>query len=239
MMASPTVIQKRNVVVLGKTGAGKSTVANKIVGKDLFKVGERSASSVTEHPSVKEAVFTHDGIQYTFKTIDTVGMFDTGKKTHEEIFREAKTFFRERVPEGVSLVLFVFKEGKFTPEERKTFEILIKNFGEEKIKDISALVVTCCENMTPNARTALVEELKSNEVTKPITSFMQKGIYPVGFPNLDEVDPRIKVVHEETAKQDAETLHKLIRNSEDKMILSKDILTESFWEKLKNSCTFL
>ena len=239
MMASPTVIQKRNIIVLGKTGAGKSSVANRIVGMDLFEVTTSSVSSVTKHPSVKEASVIHDGIQYTFKTIDTVGLFDTAEKTNEEIFREAKTFIRERVPEGISLVLFVFKEGRFTPEERKTFESLTKNFGKSKITDISALIVTCCENMTPKARIALVEEMKSNERTNKITSFMKKGIYPVGFPNLKEVDPRIKEVHEETAKQDAETLHKLIRNCEDKMILSKDILTESFWEKLKSSCTFL
>ena len=93
--------------------------------------------------------------------------------------------------------------------------------------------------MTPKARIALVEEMKSNERTNKITSFMKKGIYPVGFPNLKEVDPRIKEVYEETVKEDTETLHKLIRNCEDKMILSKEMLTESFWEKLASSCTIL
>ena len=54
MMASPTnlVIQKRNILVLGKAGAGKSTVANKIVGSVLFEVGKE-----------KEAIVTRDGIQ--------------------------------------------------------------------------------------------------------------------------------------------------------------------------------
>ena len=232
-------IQRRNVVVLGKTGAGKSTVANKIVGKDVFVVGKGSVASVTKEPGSKEAEHVVDNIQYHIKAIDTVGLFDTCNTSHAAIFRQAKAFFRDKVPEGISLVLFVFKEGRFTQEEKDTFHSLIENFGKERISDISALIVTCCENMDSDARSAYVKELKEDPLTKPITSFMRKGIYTVGFPDVEKAGARLKPIYEESAKEDAEILRKLIQDCEDKMILSKDILSETFWDKLASSCTIL
>ena len=246
-MMAALQIQRRNVVVLGKTGAGKSTVANKIVGKEVFTVAKESVASVTKEPSSKEAKVTVDDIQYYIKAIDTVGLFDTGNTSHAAIFRQAKTFFRDKVPEGISLVLFVFKEGRFTKEENVTFQSLIDNFGKERISDISALIVTCCENMDSHARSAYVKELEEDPLTKPITSFMRKGIYTVGFPDVEKAGARLKPIYEDSAKEDAEVLRKLIQDCEDPMILSKELLSETFWDKLasfvadskKGSCTML
>ena len=221
-------MQRRNVLVLGRTGAGKSTVANQIVGKKLFAVEKQSAASVTKEPVSKETEVTVEDIQYLFKAIDTVGLFDTPNTSHAAIFRQAKAFFRDKVPEGVSLVLFVSGKGRITEkEEIVTIQSLINNFGKEKISDISALIVTHCEDMDSDARSAYVEELRSNDRTKHIASFMRKGIYTVGFPDLDKASPQLKAIYEESAKEDAADLHKLVRDCDDKMIMSKEIFRDA------------
>ena len=51
---------RRNVVVVGKTGVGKSTVANKLVGDDVFKVAEE-LDGVTRTISHCEATIRHGG----------------------------------------------------------------------------------------------------------------------------------------------------------------------------------
>ena len=51
---------RRNVVVVGKTGVGKSTVANKLVGDDVFKVAEE-LDGVTRTISHCETTIRHGG----------------------------------------------------------------------------------------------------------------------------------------------------------------------------------
>ena len=44
-MATAVSQQRRNIVVLGKTGAGKSTVANQILGTNHFEVSTSTQSA--------------------------------------------------------------------------------------------------------------------------------------------------------------------------------------------------
>ena len=79
-MATAVSQQRRNIIVLGKTGAGKSTVANQILGTNHFEVST-STQSVTRRVRNGEARLTVDGVDYNIKIIDTVGLFDTGSIT--------------------------------------------------------------------------------------------------------------------------------------------------------------
>ena len=42
-----------------------------------------------------------------------------------------KTFFQNDSPEGINLVLFVSRKGRFTEEERRTFDHIIGNFSDQ------------------------------------------------------------------------------------------------------------
>lgn len=231
--ADPTVLSKRrNVVVLGKCGAGKSTVANNIVGHDVFTVGS-SLGSVTEKPSHTEVIATgKDGTQYNFKVIDTVGLFDM-QKTNKATINSVKSYFKKRVPEGVNLVLFVFKHGRFTPEEKETFDYIIKNFRKE-ISGISALVVTSCEDLDEEGREKVKKEFSSNASTTDLASFMGKGIFTVGFPDLKNVKEKYREDYKADAEQDAEVLRELVYECSE-LRLSQEMFQESFWSK----CTIL
>lgn len=109
-LSSPKRIQKRNIVVLGKSGSGKSTIANRIVGDEVFRVA-RSVDGVTKRPQYEETEYCKDDILYKIKMMDTVGLFDPSRD-NKAVIREAKEFFRKNTPEGLSLVLFVLREGR-------------------------------------------------------------------------------------------------------------------------------
>lgn len=229
-MASSVIRRMRcNIVVLGKTGAGKSTVANSIVGQQLFEVGT-SVRSVTRGIRNGEAKFTEDDVEYNIKLIDTVGLFDTGGKTNEQAIDEIKKHFQNRVPEGVNLILFVYREGRFTREEKDTFDFIIKKFSSE-ISEISALVITNCDTKSDRARENVKDEFCENTVTKPIADFVKKGIFVVGFPKLDDVDDEDKPRMEEKMEKDRKKLQALVRSCEGEPRLSKDLFSNSFWEK--------
>lgn len=226
-------LPKRNVVVLGKTGCGKSSVANNIAGGDVFEVSD-SVAGVTRKTEMTETLLSYGPTEeYTLRLIDTVGLFDHELKA-KEIFKDVKDFFKTKVPEGIHLILFVFKDGRFTPEERKTFKYIMENFKGREVSDISALVLTHCENKSQAAREKCVSDFTKHELTRDIAKFMGKGLFCVGFPQLDTVEDDLREIYERKAMKDVEKLHKLITDSDD-LRLSKKFLEDSFWKK----CTIL
>jgi GTPase Era involved in 16S rRNA processing len=231
-----TKLERRNVIVVGKTGAGKSTVANKISGHSNFKV-DNSLESVTHQVSHTEVnvVDPTTNVHYVFKIIDTIGFFNT-KISNKDVFQKIKTYFQEKVPEGINLVLLVFKQGRFTKEEKKTFDFLRENF-QNNISNASALTITNCDELDVEGRQNVIQDFRRNKGTGHTAKFMRKGIYAVGFPELKGMKPKLVKVYKEEMKVDEEILTRLVMNSS-KMYLSKEMFEQSFWDKL-SSCTIL
>lgn len=234
---------RRNVVVVGKTGAGKSTVANKILEgrtntEERFTVSHRVLASVTDAIKAESSLLkTRDDVEYIVQVVDTIGLFDNKPGSNNfTIMKDVKTFFRKRIPEGLNLILFVFKQGRWTDEEQKTFDLFTTNFVGTEISSISGLVVTGCDGFTSEKKESLKEEFRNSHPN--ISEFMQKGIHTVSFPNLDTLLPEIKAIHVRYQKADQETLRKLVYNS-DEMKLSKDIVQEAFWNKILSNCKIL
>lgn len=229
-MASPSQVYQCNVAIFGKTGAGKSTVANAIAGADRFKV-KTSVSSATEGSKYCISSYKDDvnGHVYNVKIVDTVGLFDTGKKTNKQIINEMKTFFCRHVPEGISLILFVFREGRFTPEERETFQLIIDNFAQD-ISDISALIVIGCDSKGSKARDGVIKEFETNDVTRDIAALMKEGIYPVGFPPMEEIDEDMVENMTKKIETDKKTVIDLVKKNHE-LRLAEEMFSMSFWEK--------
>ncbi len=227
-MAQSRIVEYRGVIVVGKVGVGKSTVANMIVqNDDRFKVSSEVHTQQCSHCEVE--IFEGESL-YRMRVMDSVGLSNTGLITNDEAITALKNYLQNYFKDGINLIIFVLQEGHFTPEDKKTFEFIRSKFGEDT-SVMSALVITNCDMMDEDARRALITEFRSNEVTKPIAEFMEAGIYTVGFPSKEGASrfpDQVKSNFEESIAKDKEKLWDLVKQS-CKANLSKKLYKKSFF----------
>ncbi|CAF1129825.1 unnamed protein product [Adineta ricciae] len=121
------------IVLIGKTGNGKSSTGNSLLHSRSTFHATQSARSITKDCTHGEYQYTNKyGQQQKLIVVDTPGFFDTDSNmTNTMVERKIASQIFEMTTPGVHAFLIVLRIDRFTPEEKNTVDFIRHIFGTD------------------------------------------------------------------------------------------------------------
>ncbi len=158
------------VVLLGKTGVGKSAIGNLLIGQEYFP-STISAGSVTRHSQA--GIATLQGGQELL-VIDTPGSFDTVLSKQEVAMEQSRCI--TLAPYGIRAFILVLKlDERFTAQEANVITDLLNLFGDE-VCNHAILVLASHDPVPDNTMRQFLDETSglNPAMSKLIASAQQR-----------------------------------------------------------------
>ena len=200
-------LPQKTIVILGRAGAGKNTMASHIFSD--------SAATFHIHSSVgsrKPELMLHDKIhKLGGETVRVVIMDTDGLGT--VAYNMWDVLQRIQSLQNVSAIFFLMKHGRVTKEDQKPFDHLIR--GLRQHSDICYLVITGCEGKDKATRNSIIELYDNDLSTTTLCEFVGKRkIIPVGFPKIESVAAgELRSLYEQEMEEDERVLRLIIEKS--------------------------
>lgn len=180
-------VKNVNVVVMGKTGAGKSTLINAVLGKDVAEEGQ-GQSITRENQEYEESITLSSKRKVDLKIYDTVGLeIDTEitKRTINAIKKHIDTLEERSKTTDISVVWFCVNArcNRFEKYELN----LIKNLSIDKCIPFIILITQCLDNRKGELEKSINEVIPEIPVVRVLAKEYETRagrIEPYGISNL-------------------------------------------------------
>ncbi|XP_059926358.1 uncharacterized protein LOC132471243 [Gadus macrocephalus] len=183
--------QNRTIMVLGETGVGKSTLANRMINyilgvtwDDTFRfklVDEGTAKSQTHSQTSEVTVYKlnhQEGFQidYSLTIVDTPGFGDTGGIENDRMIIDQlqRLFSAQNGVSEIDAICLVVQahQVRLTPKQKYIFDSLLSIFGKDVAENFQILVTFAGEK-----KPKVLEAIKESGIPCP----KSKGGLPICF----------------------------------------------------------
>jgi GTP-binding protein EngB required for normal cell division len=180
-----TVIDKKIVFVLaGRTGVGKSSTVNSLLGREVAKVGK------FEPTTVSVETYNHEINGINFTIVDTPGLCDDLEEASND--QEYLNMMKSKIKQMVSM-WFVSRldETRVSSDEKKGIKLISKAFGKEAW-DCSVIIFTYANSISASEYQEAVDkrtELIRKEIAKYVGEDIANQIPSIAVDNQSETTP--------------------------------------------------
>ncbi len=151
-------MRSATIALFGRTGAGKSSLANKIIGEDHFKVGHRL---ISETESVASEIFTWPlDPTLKIKLVDTPGFADNRPEMTNGILLSKILDFLQSMKDGLNIALYCLPaKARIDQHDTQELEMLGLLLGNAFF-DHACIVITQTNAFTEESKQRICENFK-------------------------------------------------------------------------------
>ena len=174
----------RNVLLVGRTGNGKSSLANVLTNTEKFKESSNNVSE-TRTIQAEDFILKLNEEEITCNVIDTVGIGDT-KLSDKEVLKKISEVSHYLKDNGLCQILFV-TNGRRTREEIETYNVMKQVLFGDDITKYTTIVRTNFDKFE-DKESCEKATIQTHEENPTLSEILRNcnGIIYVNNPSVDE-----------------------------------------------------